>query len=256
MLHCNNCNNHCAQLKAERQGVVSEAVSEDSSAKQVRSTGSEYREYFMSRTVLEPQRRLRCTIARLRDCMIDRSHCAQAALAERTTMQRMERMKLMISKQRARAASREARKRRLRAKLRSNFRSSLGSLALAHPQALPTQPRVGAFGAKAARFMRSLSEHSLRPIDSAKGFCLWACDRAAPRAALLSFVGIKSSREPKPSMVRFRRIVLRVQTMGLLSKGFFKWLSTVRVYSLNTLRVKVEVGPSSLLVACRAGWLV
>jgi hypothetical protein len=57
-------------------------------------------------------------------------------------------------------------------------------------------------------------------------------------------------------MVRFRRIVLRVQTMGLLSKGFFKWLSTVRVYSLNTLRVKVEVGPSSLLVACRAGWLV
>ena len=171
-------------------------------------------------------------------------------------MQRMERMKVMISKQRARAASREARKRRLRAKLRSNFRSSLGSLALAHPQALPTQPRVGAFGAKAARFMRSLSEHSLRPIDSAKGFCLWACDRAAPRAALLSFVGIKSSREPKPSMVRFRRIVLRVQTMGLLSKGFFKWLSTVRVYSLNTLRVKVEVGPSSLLVACRAGWLV
>lgn len=168
-------------------------------------------------------------------------------------MQRMERMKVMISKQRARAASREARKRRLRAKLRSNFRSSLGSLALAHPQALPTQPRVGAFGAKAARFMRSLSEHSLRPIDSAKGFCLWACDRAAPRAALLSFVGIKSSREPKPSMVRFRRIVLRVQTMGLLSKGFFKWLSTVRVYSLNTLRVKVEVGPSSLLVACRAG---
>jgi hypothetical protein len=95
-------------------------------------------------------------------CMVGRIR-AQAALAERTTMQRMERMKVMISKQRARAASREASKQRLTCVQTSVQTSArvwlrLFGIDLASAGAAVAS-RFGAFRARAARFMRSLSEH-------------------------------------------------------------------------------------------------